>query len=93
VISTRSWVADVIRSARHRHGTTLLTEIERAGRRSSQAQVVGPARAADGGQYVLKEGNRSGDPLQRGIRTFGTGYRFTLDLMAVRCSSSTRTCR
>jgi 3-deoxy-7-phosphoheptulonate synthase len=34
-------------------------------------------------EYVLKEGNESVILCERGIRTFETAYRFTLDLMAV----------
>ena len=34
-------------------------------------------------EYVLKEGNGDVMLCERGIRTFETAYRFTLDLMAV----------
>ena len=34
-------------------------------------------------EYILKEGNESVMICERGIRTFETAYRFTLDLMAV----------
>ncbi len=34
-------------------------------------------------EYILKEGNKDVMLCERGIRTFETGYRFTLDLMAV----------
>jgi 3-deoxy-7-phosphoheptulonate synthase len=34
-------------------------------------------------EYVLKEGNEDVMLCERGIRTFETAYRFTLDLMAV----------
>jgi 3-deoxy-7-phosphoheptulonate synthase len=34
-------------------------------------------------EYVLKEGNTNVLLCERGIRTFETAYRFTLDLMAV----------
>ena len=34
-------------------------------------------------EYVLKEGNESVMLCERGIRTFETAYRFTLDLLAV----------
>ena len=34
-------------------------------------------------EYVLKEGNEAVMLCERGIRTFETSYRFTLDLMAV----------
>ena len=35
-------------------------------------------------EYVLKEGNERVMLCERGIRTFETAYRFTLDLLAVR---------
>src|SRR5258707_14435352 len=35
------------------------------------------------GEYVLKEGNENVILCERGIRTFETAYRFTLDLAAV----------
>ena len=35
-------------------------------------------------EYVLKEGNQI-MLCERGIRTFETAYRFTLDLLAVPC--------
>ena len=34
-------------------------------------------------EYILKEGNANVMLCERGIRTFETAYRFTLDLMAV----------
>jgi 3-deoxy-7-phosphoheptulonate synthase len=34
-------------------------------------------------EYILKEGNESVILCERGIRTFETAYRFTLDLMAI----------
>ena len=34
-------------------------------------------------EYILKEGNEAVMLCERGIRTFETAYRFTLDLMAV----------
>ena len=34
-------------------------------------------------EYVLKEGNEDVILCERGIRTFETAYRFTLDLMAI----------
>ncbi len=34
-------------------------------------------------EYVLKEGNEHVMLCERGIRTFETAYRFTLDLTAV----------
>src|SRR5664279_4455028 len=40
-------------------------------------------RATGAAEYVLKEGNESVILCERGIRTFETSYRFTLDLMAI----------
>ena len=34
-------------------------------------------------EYILKEGNENVMLCERGIRTFETAYRFTLDLMAI----------
>jgi 3-deoxy-7-phosphoheptulonate synthase len=79
-------VADVIQvGARNMQNYTLLTEIGRAGRpvilkRGLSAQLEELLMAAE---YVLKEGNENVILCERGIRTFETGYRFTLDLMAV----------
>ena len=44
-------------------------------------------------EYILKEGNPNVILCERGIRTFETAYRYTLDLTAVPCSRSSRTCR
>jgi 3-deoxy-7-phosphoheptulonate synthase len=79
-------VADVIQvGARNMQNYTLLTEIGRAGRpvilkRGLSAQLEELLMAAE---YVLKEGNENVILCERGIRTFETGYRFTLDLMAI----------
>jgi 3-deoxy-7-phosphoheptulonate synthase len=79
-------VADVIQvGARNMQNYTLLTEIGRAGRpvilkRGLSAQLEELLMAAE---YVLKEGNEDVILCERGIRTFESGYRFTLDLMAV----------
>ena len=79
-------VADVIQiGARNMQNYTLLTEVGRAGRpvilkRGLSAQLEELLMAAE---YVLKEGNENVILCERGIRTFETGYRFTLDLMAV----------
>src|SRR4051795_1923183 len=79
-------VADVIQvGARNMQNYTLLTEIGRAGRpvilkRGLSAQLEELLMAAE---YVLKEGNENVILCERGIRTFESGYRFTLDLMAV----------
>jgi len=79
-------VADVIQlGARNMQNYTLLTEIGRSGRpvlikRGLSATLDELLMAAE---YVLKEGNPDVMLCERGIRTFETGYRFTLDLMAV----------
>jgi 3-deoxy-7-phosphoheptulonate synthase len=63
----------------------LLTEIGRSGRpallkRGLSATLDELLMAAE---YILKEGNPNVMLCERGIRTFETAYRFTLDLMAV----------
>src|SRR5438477_5586897 len=79
-------VADVIQvGARNMQNFTLLTEIGRAGRpvilkRGLSATIDELLMAAE---YVLKEGTETVILCERGIRTFETAYRFTLDLMAV----------
>jgi 3-deoxy-7-phosphoheptulonate synthase len=79
-------VADVIQlGARNMQNYNLLTELGRAGRpvllkRGLSATLDELLMAAE---YVLKEGNTDVILCERGIRTFETGYRFTLDLMAV----------
>jgi 3-deoxy-7-phosphoheptulonate synthase len=79
-------VADVIQvGARNMQNFTLLTELGRSGRpivlkRGLSATLDELLMAAE---YVLKEGNETVILCERGIRTFETAYRFTLDLMAV----------
>jgi 3-deoxy-7-phosphoheptulonate synthase len=79
-------VADVIQlGARNMQNYTLLTELGRAGRpvllkRGLSATLEEWLMAAE---YILKEGNEAVILCERGIRTFETAYRFTLDLMAV----------
>src|SRR5260221_2053601 len=79
-------VADVIQvGARNMQNFTLLTELGRAGRpvvlkRGLSATLDDLLMAAE---YILKEGNESVILCERGIRTFETAYRFTLDLTAV----------
>ncbi len=79
-------VADVIQiGARNMQNYTLLTELGRAGRpvllkRGLTATLEELLMAAE---YVLKEGNPHVLLCERGIRTFETAYRFTLDLTAV----------
>src|SRR5919109_1011458 len=79
-------VADVIQvGARNMQNYTLLSEIGRSGKpalikRGLSSTLEELLMAAE---YVLKEGNEQVMLCERGIRTFETAYRFTLDLMAV----------
>jgi 3-deoxy-7-phosphoheptulonate synthase len=79
-------VADVIQlGARNMQNYTLLTEVGRAGKpvllkRGLSATLEELLMASE---YILKEGNEDVMLCERGIRTFETAYRFTLDLMAV----------
>ena len=79
-------VADVVQvGARNMQNYSLLTELGRSGRavllkRGLSASLEDLLLAAE---YVLKEGNDQVMLCERGIRTFETAYRFTLDLLAV----------
>jgi 3-deoxy-7-phosphoheptulonate synthase len=79
-------VADVLQvGARNMQNYSLLSEIGRAGRpvllkRGLSSTLEELVNAAE---YVLREGNESVMLCERGIRTFETAYRFTLDLTAV----------
>jgi 3-deoxy-7-phosphoheptulonate synthase len=79
-------VADVIQvGARNMQNFPLLAEIGRSNRpvllkRGLSATLDELLMAAE---YVLKEGNRSVMLCERGIKTFETSYRVTLDLQAV----------
>lgn len=79
-------VADVMQlGARNMQNYTLLTEIGRSGvpillKRGLSATIEEMLMASE---YVLKEGNEKVMLCERGIRTYETGYRFTLDLLAV----------
>jgi 3-deoxy-7-phosphoheptulonate synthase len=79
-------VADVIQvGARNMQNYPLLGEIGRVGlpvlmKRGLSATLEELLMAAE---YVLKEGNKDVMLCERGIRTFETTYRFTLDLLAV----------
>jgi 3-deoxy-7-phosphoheptulonate synthase len=79
-------VADVIQiGARNMQNYTLLAELGRSGRpvllkRGLAAQIEELLMAAE---YVLKEGNDQVMLCERGIRTFETATRFTLDIMAI----------
>ena len=79
-------VADVIQiGARNMQNYTLLTEVGRSGRptllkRGLSATLEELLLSAE---YLLKEGNENVILCERGIRTFETAYRYTLDLLAV----------
>src|SRR6516162_8539594 len=79
-------VADVVQiGARNMQNYPLLAEIGRTGRpvllkRGFSSTLEELLMAAE---YILKEGNEAVMLCERGIRTFETAYRFTLDLMAV----------
>jgi 3-deoxy-7-phosphoheptulonate synthase len=79
-------VADVVQiGARNMQNYPLLAEIGRSGKpallkRGLSSTIEELLMAAE---YILKEGNENVMLCERGIRTFETAYRFTLDLMAV----------
>ena len=79
-------VADVIQlGARNMQNYALLAEAGRAGlpvllKRGLSATLEELLMAAE---YILKEGNPNVLLCERGIRTFETAYRFTLDLTAI----------
>ena len=79
-------VADVLQiGARNMQNYALLAEVGRSNRptllkRGPSATLEELLMAAE---YVLKEGNEDVMLCERGIRTFETAYRFTLDLTAV----------
>jgi 3-deoxy-7-phosphoheptulonate synthase len=79
-------VADVIQiGARNMQNYSLLAEAGRTGipvllKRGLSSTLEELLMAAE---YVLKEGNDKVMLCERGIRTFETAYRFTLDLLAV----------
>ena len=79
-------VADVVQiGARNMQNYPLLAEVGRSGRpallkRGLSSTLDELLMAAE---YILKEGNSRVMLCERGIRTFETAYRFTLDLMAV----------
>src|SRR3954470_21759824 len=78
-------VADVIQiGARNMQNYTLLSEVGRTGipallKRGLSSTLEELLMAAE---YILKEGNERVLLCERGIRTFETAYRFTLDLTA-----------
>jgi 3-deoxy-7-phosphoheptulonate synthase len=79
-------VADVVQiGARNMQNYPLLSEVGRSGRtvllkRGLSSTLQELLLAAE---YILREGNPNVILCERGIRTFETAYRFTLDLMAV----------
>jgi 3-deoxy-7-phosphoheptulonate synthase len=79
-------VANVIQiGARNMQNYTLLAEAGRTGipvlvKRGLSATLDELLMSAE---YVLKEGNPNVILCERGIRTFETAYRFTLDLLAI----------
>jgi 3-deoxy-7-phosphoheptulonate synthase len=79
-------VADVIQiGARNMQNYSLLSEIGKSKRpallkRGLSATVEELLMASE---YILKEGNENVMLCERGIRTYETAYRFTLDLLAV----------
>jgi 3-deoxy-7-phosphoheptulonate synthase len=79
-------VADVIQvGARNMQNYSLLTEVGRSGKpvllKRGLSSTLDDLLMAS--EYVLKEGNPNVILCERGIRTFETAYRFTLDLLAV----------
>src|ERR1700759_3102615 len=79
-------VADVLQiGSRNMQNYTLLSEVGRSGcpallKRGLSSTLEELLMAAE---YILKEGNQRVRLCERGIRTFETAYRFTLDLMAI----------
>ncbi len=79
-------VADVLQiGARNMHNYALLAEAGRSGhpvllKRGFSSTLDELLMAAE---YILREGNEAVILCERGIRTFETAYRFTLDLAAV----------
>src|SRR4051794_31172479 len=79
-------VADVVQiGARNMQNYALLSEVGRSGKptlikRGLSSTLEELLMAAE---YVLKEGNPNVILCERGIRTFETAYRFTLDITAV----------
>lgn len=79
-------VADVIQvGARNMQNYALLSEIGKSGKavllkRGLSATIEELLMASE---YILKEGNENVMLCERGIRTYETAYRFTLDLLAV----------
>jgi len=79
-------VADVLQiGARNMQNYALLTEVGRCGRPALLKRGLGATldELLMAAEYLLAQGNESVILCERGIRTFETAYRFTLDLMAI----------
>ncbi len=79
-------VADVVQiGARNMQNYALLAEIGRSGRPALLKRGLSSTleELLMSAEYILKEGNPNVILCERGIRTFETAYRSTLDLMAV----------
>ncbi|MBJ7348391.1 MAG: 3-deoxy-7-phosphoheptulonate synthase, partial [Thermoleophilaceae bacterium] len=78
--------ADVIQiGARNMQNYNLLTEVGRSGKAALLKRGLAGTleELVMASEYILKEGNKNVMLCERGIRTFETAYRFTLDLLAV----------
>ena len=79
-------VADVLQiGARNMQNYSLLSEIGRSGRPALLKRGLSAtlAELVSASEYIRVEGNDDVILCERGIRTFETAYRFTLDLAAV----------
>jgi 3-deoxy-7-phosphoheptulonate synthase len=79
-------VADVLQiGARNMQNYSLLVEVGRSGRPALIKRGLSSTleELLMSAEYVLNEGNENVMLCERGIRTFETAYRFTLDLTAV----------
>jgi 3-deoxy-7-phosphoheptulonate synthase len=79
-------VADVVQiGARNMQNYALLAEVGRSGRPALLKRGLSSTleELLMASEYILAEGNDNVMLCERGIRTFETAYRFTLDLMAI----------
>ncbi len=79
-------VADVVQiGARNMQNYALLSEVGRSGRPALLKRGLSSTleELLMASEYILAEGNDNVMLCERGIRTFETAYRFTLDLMAI----------
>ncbi len=79
-------VADVIQiGARNMQNYALLSEVGRSGRAAILKRGFSSTldELLSAAEYIIAEGNESVILCERGIRTFETAYRFTLDLCAI----------